>query len=172
MFWLFIAVALVFVFRKEIFSYLKNLARNFDCCCMPLYGIVIMVVMIVFLLVFLFDITPCGMERERQENASELVVTDTIPNVVVPDGYELIPLVVKGRNISCDSHIIVTFYNGKKIILDYDKDKDWKHVRKGDVCSYVRKYNEQGVLIKDEVFPVAPQFVCFDTKKGTVSYYN
>ena len=112
------------------------------------------------------------MERERQENASELVVTDTIPNVVVPDGYELIPLVVKGYRVSCDSHIIVTFYNGKKIILDYDKNKDWKHVRKGDVCSYVRKYNEQGILIVDKVFPVAPQFVCFDTKKGTVSYYN
>ena len=130
------------------------------------------------------------------EDAEQIVVsepqTPVVANdIVVPDGYELIPLKVVNTYFICGEcgtqvknrrkifvhrldRQVFELENGKKITIKFSSSEytDWETVDKGSVCSYIRQVDEQGVLIKDKLLPVAPEFVCFDTEKDIVSYRN
>ena len=127
------------------------------------------------------------------EDAEQIVVsepqTPVVANdIVVPDGYELMPLKVVDACFICKNcgkqkskpgmhypdRKVITFQNGRKVTFWKDSQdyKNWVSVGKGDICSYIRKADEQGVLVKDMLLPVAPEFVCFDTEKDIVSYRN
>ena len=131
------------------------------------------------------------LEDAEQIVASEPQKPAVANDVVVPDGYELIPLKVVNTYFICGEcgtqvkkrrqifvhrldRQVFELENGKKITIKFGSSEytDWETVDKGSVCSYIRQVDEQGVLIKDKLLPVAPEFVCFDTEKDIVSYRN
>ena len=138
--------------------------------------------------VFLFDIEVKDPKVTEQVTFHEPLTLAVANNVVVPDGYELIPLEVVDACFVCKDcgtqkskpgwhnpdRKVITFQNGRKVTFWKDSQdyKNWASINKGDICSYIKKVDEQGVLVNDKLLPVAPEFVCFDTEKGTVSYRN
>lgn len=189
MFWIIIISILLFTFRDEIVSRFVFDEDN------RRVGKLWLVIGIVLLLVISCLVHYCVRNTKviTLEDAEQIVVTElqtpvVANDIVVPDGYELIPLTVVDACFVCKDcgtqkskpgwhnpdRKVITFQNGRKVTFWKDSQdyKNWASVGKGDICSYIKKVDEQGVLVKDMLLPVAPEFVCFDTEKGTVSYRN
>ena len=180
MFWIFILAILAVAYIDNVLAFLKNVISFFSerpnllCVFTTVILSVFLIVGFYFMISSSID-TDDGFQNEMVEKkivkASDLscmyeddVDFDSI--IVVPDGYNLVRIRANNAYYSGDSRV-VEFDNGKKVVSN---NEIWKRVYDGDVCSYIRKFNEQRCLIEDTVLPVAPEFVRFDLKKGTVSF--
>ena len=180
MFWIFVVAILAVAYIDNVLAFLKKVISFFSekpnlLCVLALVIVSVLLIIEVYWIISSSNNTDDGVQNEMVEKqivkASDLsciseddVDFDSI--IVVPDGYNLVRIRVKDVYNSCDNRV-VEFDNGKKVVSN---NEIWKHVYDGDVCSYIRKYNEQRCLIEDTVLPVTPEFVRFDLKKGTVSF--
>ena len=192
MFWIIILSILLFTFRNEIVSRFVNDEDYKKIVKLWLViGIVVLLVISGLVHYCVRNTKVITLEDAEQIVASEPQKPAVANGVVVPDGYELIPLKVVNTYFICGEcgiqvksrrevflhrldRQVFELENGKKITIKFSSSEytDWETVGKGDICSYIRQVDEQGVLIKDKLLPVAPEFVCFDTEKDIVSYRN
>lgn len=189
MFWIIIISILLFTFRNEIVSRFVNDEDYKKIVKLKLViGIVVLLVISGLVHYCVRNTKVITLEDAEQIAASEPQKPAVANDVVVPDGYELIPLEVVDACFICKDcgkrmskpglhnpdRKVITFQNGRKVTFWKDSQdyKNWVSVSKYDICSYVRKVDEQGILVKDLFLPVAPEFVCFDTEKDIVSYRN
>jgi hypothetical protein len=189
MFWIIILSILLFTFRDEIVSRFVNDEDYKKIVKLKLViGIVVLLVISGLVYYCVRNTQVITLEDAEQIVVSESQTPVVANDIVVPDGYELIPLKVVDACFVCKDcgkqkskpglhnpdRKVITFQNGRKVTFWKDSQdyKNWVSVGKGDICSYIRQVDEQGVLVKDMLLPVAPEFVCFDTEKDIVSYRN
>ena len=105
--------------------------------------------------------------------------------IFLPNGYEIHPVKVEIHRVYAKNGLMVAdkLTDGEKLVVQFENDRElfftleqydnnpWRLVNKGDVCSQVKKFDKDKVLVSEEYLPVAPEFVCYDTKADKV-YYN
>ena len=120
--------------------------------------------------------------REEIVAAKKQMKAEQAGAILLPNGYEIHPVKVDLHRVYAKNGLRVAdkLTDGEKLVVQFENERQlfftleqydnnpWRLVNKGDVCSQVKKFDKNNVLVSEEYLPVAPEFVCYDAKADKV----